>query len=103
MVNNDFNWYDEGVYNAIMSLSEKHSNAIPIFGGALSAYNCINCDEPDFHKFVSYIPGIINSAKVYNWYEGAVGAVHTFCHLCFVDPYLVEVYLGMNIAEMVGD
>ena len=95
------NWYDEGVYNAIMALNDKYSNAIPVFGGALGAYNSINCDKPDFSKFVSYFPDLIHSAKFYNWHEGALGAVRRFCHLCFVDPYLVEVYLGISLAELV--
>lgn len=95
------NWYDEGVHNAIVSLSDKYPNAIPIFGGALHAYNCVNCDTPNFHEFVSYIPNVIHSAKFYHWHEGVVGAIRRFCHLCFVDPCLVEIYLGMSLAELV--
>ena len=97
------NWYDQGVHNAIMSLNSKYPNAIPVFGGALGAYNCINCDKPDFSKFVSYLPDLIHSAKFHHWHEGAVGAIHRFCHLCMVDPALVEVYLGVSFAELVGD
>lgn len=100
MYSSDFQWYDQGVYNAIMSLSEKHSNVIPIFGGALGAYNCINCDEPDFSKFVSYIPDLVHSAKFYKWHEGVAGALRTFCHLCLVDPALVELYIGMSFHEL---
>lgn len=39
-------WYNEGVHRAITALADKYDNAIPVFGGALGAYNCINSNEP---------------------------------------------------------
>lgn len=97
----DFLWYDKSIYNAISKLSAKYPNAIPVFGGALSAYNCVNSDTPDFEKFISFFPTVIKNADFYNWHEGAVGALRRFCHICYVDPSLVELYMGMNLAELV--
>lgn len=97
---NDTQWYDPIIYNAITALDAKYPNAIPIFGGALGAYNCINSEHPDFKQFTSYLPSVISSAKFFKWHEGVVGALHTFCHLCLVDPHLVELYIGMTFNEL---
>lgn len=96
----DFIWYDQGVYNAIMALDSKHDNAIPIFGGALSAYNHINCDKPDYGKFIRCLITAAKDAKFYRWHEGPIGAMRTFCRLCFIDPMLIELYIGMSLAEV---
>lgn len=96
----DIIWYNEGVHRAIVALSDKYPNAIPIFGGALGAYEHINCDSPKLDKFVAYIPEVIASAKFYNWHEGVIGAIRRFCRLCLVDPALIEVYIGMTFEEL---
>ena len=93
-------WYNEGVYKAITALSDKHPNAIPVFGGALRAYEYVNCDTPNLGKFVSCIPTVVSNAKFYNWHEGVVGAIRRFCRLCLVDPALIEAHLGMTFEEL---
>lgn len=100
MYSDDFIWYDKGVYNAITRLSTKYPNTIPVFGGALGAYNCVSSDAPDLEKFISYFPEVAKNADFYNWHEGVVGALRRFCHICYVDPALVEIYMGMNLAEV---
>ena len=100
MYSEDFQWYDPVVYNAITALDNKYPNAIPVFGGALGAYNCINSDTPDLKQFVSYLPSVIHSAKFHKWHEGTVGALRRFCHLCFVDPSLIEAYIGYSFDEL---
>lgn len=100
MYSTDFIWYNEGVHNAIMSLDAKYPNAIPVFGGALGAYDYINCDNPDFHKFAMCLSSVAHNATFFHWHEGVVGALRRFCHLCLVDPDLVELYLGMSLAEL---
>lgn len=99
MYSEDFQWYDPAIYNAIMALDNKYPNAIPVFGGALGAYNHINSEHPDFNKFIRCLPEVVHSAKFYSWHEGIVGAVRRFCHLCLVDPNLVEVYIGVSLDE----
>lgn len=96
----DFIWYDKNIYNAIATLDVKYPNAIPIFGGALGAYEYINSSTPDFDKFVVCMTSVIHNAKFYNWHEGVVGALHRFCRLCLVDPALVELYIGMRFEEL---
>lgn len=95
MYSTDIVWYDEAVYNAIVELSDKHDNVIPVFGGALSASKYAD----SMSKFVEFLPDVVNSAKFYKWHGGVAHALRTFCHLCFVDPALVECYLGMTFAE----
>lgn len=96
----DVVWYNEGVYNAINTLSTKYPNAIPIFGGALGAYECVNTDTPNFKAFTSCLLTVAHNAKFYNWHEGVTGALRRFCRLCLVDPALVELYLGISLAEL---
>jgi hypothetical protein len=96
----NFAWYNEGVYKAITALDNKYSNAIPIFGGALGAYEYINCNTPDFAKFVKCLSTVIDNAKFYKWHEGAVGAIRRFCRLCLVDPALIEAYIGITFEEL---
>ena len=92
-------WYDQGVYNAITALDEKYPNAIPVFGGALSAYNNIHSDCPDYMSFVESVLSAAKNAAFHDWHEGTVGAMRRFCHLCFIDPSLIELYIGMTFAE----
>lgn len=94
-------WYNEGVHSAICSLAEKHDNAIAVFGGALGAYDCIHCDNPNFDEFIlTYLSEAIKSARFHKWHEGAVGALRRFCHICLVDPALVEAYIGVSFEEL---
>ena len=96
----DTTWYDQAVYNAIEALDDKYSNAIPVFGGALGAFNNINSDNPDYTAFVRSMLAVAKNATFYHWHEGAIGAMRRFCHLCLIDPALIELYMGMTIAEV---
>lgn len=103
MYSDDIVWYDQGVHNAITTLAEEHSNAIPVFGGALGAYNCINSDTVDIKGFISYLSSVVQNAKFYKWHEGTVGALRRFCRLCLVDPALIECYIGMSFEQLCED
>lgn len=79
---------------AIEALAEKHSNAIAIFGGAL----WVN----DLKTLVGTLPSVISGARFFGWHAGVVDACRTFCHLCFIDPALVECYIGMKFEQLVA-
>lgn len=96
---NDPVWYDEYVYKIIVALDDKYPNAIPVFGGALGASKHIT-DVFNLEKFVLCLPEVAESAKFYNWHEGVVGALRRFCHICSIDPMLIEVYLGASFDEL---
>ena len=81
------------VYNAIMALDKDYPNAIPVFGGALEASKYITAEHVDFEAFLVGLQSVIHNAKFYHWHEGALGAACRFCHLCSVDPALIECYL----------
>lgn len=80
----------------IEALDEKYPNAIPVFGGAYFAVEYVQCDNPNISKFVGYLPDLVNSAIFHKWHEGAL---NRFCHLCFIDPKLVECYLGTTFSH----
>lgn len=101
LCSNDIIWYDETVYDAITALADKHTNAIPVFGGALGAHECI--ERGDFAGFVGYFPDLIHSAQFFKWHENIATTLRRFCHLCFVDPALIEVYLGCTFDEIAQD
>ena len=97
----DIIWYDQAVHSAIVALDDKYGNAIPIFGGALGAYNCI--ERGDIAGFVGYFPDLIDSAKFFKWHENTATVLRRFCHLCFVDPVIIEVYLGRTFHQIEQD
>lgn len=101
LYSDDIIWYDQSIYNAINALSSKHSNAIPVFGCALSAAKYLQEDNYDFHKFVSFIPTVIQDAKFFKWHGGVINAIHIFCRLCYVDPAIVECYIGMSFDKLI--
>jgi hypothetical protein len=77
---------------AIEALNEKYSNAIPIFGGALWVH--------DIEDVINSFPHIVSEVKFRGWHEGLAGAFRTFCHLCFIDPMLVEISIGMRFEQL---
>lgn len=78
----------------IEKLAEEHANAIPIFGGALWV-NGID-------GLVDYLPTLISSAKFFGWHETLADTCRRFCRLCFVDPALVECYIGVRFDQLVA-
>ena len=87
------------MYNLVSileSMEEKHHHTIPVLGGAAFAID----HTDNFEEFVRYLPHVIASAKFYDYHQSPAQACRTFCHLCLVDPYLVEVYLGMTFEEL---
>ena len=99
LYSSDSTWYDPAIYNAITALDEKYDNAIPVFGGALGAYNNISSDNPDYMAFIKSMFSAAKNAVFHDWHEGAVGAMRRFCHICLIDPSLIELYMGMTLAE----
>ena len=89
------------VKKIIEGLGEKYNNAIPVFAPALWAYEAVSNESPNFEKFVSYLPAVVGNADFFKWHEGIPGALRRFCHICLVDPTLVEVYLGMPFEEAI--
>lgn len=78
---------------AIEALNEKYSNAIPVFGGALWVH--------DLETLVASLPSVISGARFFSWHAGVIDACRTFCHLCFIDPMLVECYIGMKFEQLI--
>lgn len=79
---------------AIEALDEKYPNAIPIFGGALWVH--------DLEALIDSLPSLISNAKFWKWHGGLADACRTFCHLCFIDPALVECCIGMKFEQLVA-
>ena len=82
----------------LMTLNEQHNNAIAVFGAAYWAHKAIT--NGDFDAFVQYIPGVITNAKFFRWHESIPDTLRRFCHLCLVDPQLVELYLGIRFSQL---
>jgi hypothetical protein len=80
---------------AVEALDEKYPNAIPIFGGAI----WVNGIE----GIIKSLPHVIHSAKFFGWHDTLANACRTFCHLCFIDPALVECHIGMKFEKLTGE
>lgn len=86
--------YDCPAYRAIMFLSEKHDHAVPIFAWAVDVYG------KSLPEIIEHIPDVVREVRFYGWHTGIVGAIHTYLHICNVDPMLVEAYLGARIDQL---
>ena len=82
---------------AIEALDAQYPNAIPVFGGALSASKYVEYGIPNMSKFIPFLADAVRCAEFFNWHEGAVDVVKRFCDLCGVDYALIESYLGVKI------
>ena len=82
----------------LMTLNQQYNNAIAVFGGAYWAHKAIISGDLD--KFVQYIPDVIKSAMFYRWHESIPDTLRRFCHICLVDPMLIESYLGIKFSEL---
>ena len=40
---------------------------------------------------------IRRNAEFFKWHENAIGVIKRFCNLCYLDPALVETYLGVSL------
>lgn len=88
------------VIKILESLNEKHDNAIAVFGSALLAYEYTHGEKLDLNEFIMFLPQVVNNAKFFRWHEGVEKALNRFCHICLVDPKLIEAYLGMRFKEV---
>ena len=82
----------------LSDLNQQYTNAFAIFSGAYWAHQAII--SGNMADFVSFLPAVITNVKFYGWHETIPQALRRFCHLCLVDPALVEAYLGMKFEEV---
>lgn len=88
---------DNIIWNNWMSYSRTHKEAnthvmIPPMG--------IHDDNIDFEAFVvKGIGTMLRNAMFYGWHEPLAKACRDFCHICMVDPMLVEAYCGMKFEQ----
>ena len=87
----------EFIRHNIEVLDSKYHNAIPIFGGALWVYHD---NDFDSERFIASLHHIAENAKFFGWHEGVAGAMRRFCHICMVDPVVVESCIGMSFEEL---
>lgn len=90
----------EFIRHNIEVLDSKYPNAIPIFGGALWVYHNNTLDSD---RFIFGLHHVVNNARFFKWHEGVAGAMRRYCHICMVDPMVVEVELGMRFEELCGE
>ena len=89
------------VVKVLTNLNERHDNAIAVFGIAQCALQYAQGSTLNLDEFIKFLPYVARDAKFFRWHEGVVGALHRFCHICLVDPKLIEVYLGMSFKELI--
>ena len=80
----------------IENLAEKHPDAVPIFGHAYYM------DDVSIDAIIRKLPDVVREAKFRKWHGGLADACRTFCHCLFVDPTLVECYIGMTFEQLVA-
>ena len=88
--------YKEHIYEQLL----KMENGVAVLGGAYHAYDCMNSENIDIHKFCEYLLSCVQPAIYFGFEGGIKNALNTFCHLCLVDPMLIEAYLGIRFEEV---
>lgn len=83
---------------SLHQLNNKYDNAIAVLGGAYYAYEAVK--HGDMMAFAEFLPAVAQNAKRFNWHGGISGALRKFCHICLIDPSLVEIYLGVNFDNL---
>ena len=73
---------------------------IPVFAGAYHAVNYVSGENINLHEFCTYLLGMIQFAIATKYPKGIQNALEKFCHLCLVDPGLIEAYLGIRFEEV---
>ena len=77
----------------IIKMQKTEPNTIAIFGGAIWV--------TDIDELLEFLPAVVRNARFLKWEKGLADACRRFCHLCFIDPTLVEAYIGMKFETLV--
>ena len=76
------------------------TTAIPVMLPPYDIDKMLHGNNPDFETFiVNGIGVMLRNAMVRNWEESLAKACRDYCHICMVDPMLVEAYLQMRFEE----
>lgn len=97
MATKTYGW-DKGAEIRLRNLKGTHERAIPVLGGAIFATTALRAG--DLQAFARYLLNVPSSIGKSGWPGGVEDALNTFCHVCLVDPKLIEVYLGTTFAEI---
>ena len=83
--------FNEKTYQVLHDMDKTRPNVFPMFGGAVYVHT--------IDDLIDYLPNVISWSrrKGYN----IIDNIHTFCHLCYIDPMLVEAYIGMRFEELI--
>ena len=83
--------FNETTYQILHNMDKTRPDVFPMFGGAVyvsTIEDLINC-----------LPHIINYSKRKGY--DIVDNIHTFCHICLIDPMLVQAYIGIEFAKLI--
>lgn len=89
------------VTTVIRQMDDETHQAVAVLGGAQFAIEYVHNDTMNIDEFVLCLPYVARNAKFFHWPEGPVDALNRFCHICLVDPKLIEAYLGVTFEEVV--
>ena len=86
------------VDDKLWKLQEENEHTIQVLGGAV--YAAEYAEKNDLQKFMQYLPQVASSASFVRYRGGVAQALREFCHLCMVDPALIEAVVGMRFSEV---
>lgn len=86
---------EKSIENAIYELKKQYPNerVIPIFCGAIYIGELMDKNEFNLDTFAKSVIDVAQNACFWHWHTGCLSAMRTYCHLCYVDPMLLEAYL----------
>ena len=91
----------ERIIQELEKMDAEHSNDSAIFFGAIYDYQYIQNHE--YEKFSEKLLYVIRDAIFYRWHDTPANAAKTYCHLCGIDPALIEVFLGKRLDDLANE
>jgi hypothetical protein len=90
---------NDTIWNNLTRYSKTHAGAVKIMLPPPNVYD--NSGNINFDVLVSMgIGTMLRNAMFYGWEQPLAEACRDFCHICMVDPMLVEAYCGMRFEQL---
>ena len=85
--------FNEQTYQILHDMDKTNPDTFPMFGGAVYVAT--------IDDLVTYLPHVISYAR-HKGYD-IIDNIQTFCHICLIDPMLVQAYIGTTFTNLIRE
>ena len=83
--------FNDATYQILCDMSKTQPDVIPMYGGAVYVST--------IDELISCLPHIISYSRIKDY--DIIDSINTFCHICLMDPMLVQAYIGTAFEELI--